>query len=105
MLVTLAGLRRLLVAGAVTLGLVFLARDSPMAAPLDRGRAVANILSALEITLEGRRLPERAREKLLALEDGQFRVIASLAERAGSAPDTAGAKLALLLITALIILL
>jgi hypothetical protein len=48
-------------------------------------------------------VPDKVRHKLLVLSDGQIRLITSLSDRINDEGRTAGADIAFLLITALII--
>ncbi len=65
---------------------------------------VSKILWVLENKIEDRRLLERTKEKLLTLDRGQIRLIASLSDRAANKDDTTGSDIAFLLMTALIAL-
>lgn len=71
---------------------------------VDRWEDLAKILSILESKMGGERLPEKARRKLLELDDAQIKLIASLAERIATAGQTPGADIAFLLIAALLVL-
>ena len=62
------------------------------------------VLSVLADKMEDQRLFGKARDKLSALSDRQMRLIASLSDRILNEGKTAGADIAFLLITALIIL-
>lgn len=62
------------------------------------------ILSVLESKMEGERIPEKARDKLSTLGDGQLRLMASLSELVADDGHRAAADIAFLLITALIVL-
>lgn len=64
---------------------------------------ISKILSALENKMEGPELREKIKNKLSILEDKQILLIASLSERIEGENHTAGAEIALLLITALIV--
>ncbi len=110
------GMRVVAVLGAVALVLV--SYGSATAAPtargserrswagrLDRQSEAAGIVSVLEPHLQGRGLPEKTREKLLTLSDEHIRLVASLAERAATAPDSLEAELALFMIAALLVIL
>lgn len=71
---------------------------------VNRQAALDRILSVLEVKMEGQSLPDKVRDKLRTLSDGQIRLIASLSDRIDGEGRTAGADIAFLLITALIIL-
>ena len=62
------------------------------------------ILSVLENKMRDRKLLEKVRDKLNTLDDRQTRLIASLSDRIAYEEKTAGADIAFLLITVLIIL-
>ncbi len=66
---------------------------------------VSQILSVLESRMEDRRLLERTKDKLLTLDDGQIRLIASLSHRVMREEGTTGSEIAFLLMTALITLI
>jgi len=69
----------------------------------NRQANIFKILVVLENKVDGHTLPEKAREKIFTLGDAQIRLIASLCDRIVGAGDTAGANIAFLLVTALII--
>lgn len=77
---------------------------TPQNRAVNRQEALDRILSALEMKMEGDSVPGKVRDKLLTLTDGQIRLIASLSDRIGGEGRAAGADIAFLLITALIIL-
>ena len=86
---------------------VVLARAARSGGWLDvvtRREDLAKIVSVLESKMEGRKLPEKARRKLLDLDDAQIRLMVSLAERIAAAGQTPGADIAFLLIAALLVL-
>jgi len=66
---------------------------------------VSKILSVFENRIEDQPLLERTRDKLLALDQRQLRLIASLSERVTKEGNTAGSDIAFLLMTALITLI
>ena len=70
----------------------------------NRQAALDRILSVLEVKMGGLNVPAKVRDKLQTLSDGQIRLIASLSDRIDGEDRTAGADIAFLLITALIIL-
>jgi hypothetical protein len=72
---------------------------------LGREANVLRILTVLENKIEDRQLLEKTKEKLLALSDGQARLIASLSDRVTKEENSAGASIAFLLMTVLITLL
>jgi hypothetical protein len=72
---------------------------------LGRETNVLRILTVLENKIEDQKLLEKTKEKLLALSDGQTRLIASLSDRATQEGNSAGASIAFLLMTVLITLL
>ena len=65
---------------------------------------VMKILSVLEKKIGDQKSLERAKEKLFALRNSQFLMIASLSEQIAREGDKPGVDIAFLLITALIIL-
>ncbi len=65
---------------------------------------VIKILSVLEKKIGDQKSLEKAKEKLFALRDSQFYLIASLSEQIAREGDKPGVDIAFLLITALIIL-
>jgi len=65
---------------------------------------VMKILSVLDKKIGDQKSLERAKEKLFALRDSQFFLIASLSEQIAREGDKPGVDIAFLLITALIIL-
>jgi hypothetical protein len=67
---------------------------------LDRGK----IIEVLESRLKRGHLPEKAVQKLDAMNDEEIRLVASLCDRISHAGDKAGADVAFLLVTALIVL-
>lgn len=71
---------------------------------VNRQAALDRILSVLEVKMGRHGVPGKVRDKLLTLSDGQIQLIASLSDRIGGEDRTAGADIAFLLITALIIL-
>ncbi len=81
------------------------ASDSP--APYELGLAadVSKILSVFENRIEDQQLLERAKDKLLTLDQRQIRLIASLSDRVAKEGDTAGSDIAFLLMTALMTLI
>jgi hypothetical protein len=62
------------------------------------------ILEVLENKMGGKKLSVKAKEKILALNEGQTRLIISLCDRIEENDHAAGAEIAYLLITALILL-
>jgi hypothetical protein len=69
----------------------------------NRQAALERILSVLEVKMGEQSVPDKVRHKLLVLSDGQIRLITSLSDRINDEGRTAGADIAFLLITALII--
>ena len=65
---------------------------------------VMKILSVLEKKIGDQKSLEKAKEKLFALRDSEFYLIASLSEQIAREGDKPGVDIAFLLITALIIL-
>lgn len=78
-------------------------RGNPHTA-LRRDADTVRILSSLEGKIGGEKLLEKVKDKLSALDDAQVRLLASLSERMANHGSAAGADLAFLLLTALIIL-
>lgn len=77
--------------------------DPPYA--LSSSAEVSKILWVLENKIEDRRLLERTKDKLLTLDGGQIRLIASLSDRVANGGDTTASNIAFLLMTALIALI
>ncbi len=71
---------------------------------IDRRAELAAILTVLDRTIADPIVRKRAAEKLVKLNDRQIELIASLADRAAVDGDGPAAGIALLLITALLIL-
>ncbi len=71
---------------------------------LSRSADVSKILWVLENKIEDRRLLEKTKDKLLTLDGGQIRLIASLSDRVANGGDTTASNIAFLLMTALIAL-
>jgi hypothetical protein len=72
--------------------------------PAKRDRALNKIEGILESRIKNHYLPEKAKNKLAAMNDEEIRLLTSLCDRLSETDDTAGADFALLLATALIIL-
>lgn len=66
--------------------------------------SLTRIVSVLEARMPGHELSEKAKAKLLTLDDRQIRTAASLAERVAEEGHTAAAETAFLLLTILITL-
>jgi hypothetical protein len=71
---------------------------------VNRERDVLNILSVLERKVEDQRLLDRVRVKLSGLQESQFSLILSLSKQILKEGDQAGADIAFLLLTSLIVL-
>jgi hypothetical protein len=69
-----------------------------------RGRELNKIIGALESRIKNHHLPEKAKKKLAAMNDQEFRLVKSLCDRMSETGDTAGADFVLLLVTAVIVL-
>jgi hypothetical protein len=67
-------------------------------------RDLSKIIGILESRIKNRQLPEKAKNKLAAMNDEEIRLVTSLCDRMAGEGDTAGADLALMLVTALIVL-
>lgn len=65
---------------------------------------MGGVIGILESRIKNHRLPEKAKNKLAAMSDEEIRLVTSLCDRMAGAGDTAGADLALMLVTALIVL-
>lgn len=65
---------------------------------------LGRILAVLQMKMGTHSLPDKVREKLSTLPDGQLRLIASLSDRIAGEGQTPSADLAFLLVAALIIL-
>jgi hypothetical protein len=66
---------------------------------------VSKILWVFENRVEDQQLLERAKDKLLTLDQRQLRLIASLSDRVAMEGNTTGSDIAFLLMTALITLI
>ena len=75
-------------------------RSSPERADRD----LSGIIGILESRIKNHRLPEKAKSKLAAMSDEDIRFVTALCDRMAGSGDTAGADLALMLVTALIVL-
>ena len=83
-------------------------KDAPYSrAPSVTGSSadVSRILSVLENRIGDRQLLERTKGKLLTLDHGQIRLIASLSDRVLKDGNTTGSEIAFLLMTVLITLI
>ncbi len=69
-----------------------------------RGTDVIKVLRVLEKKIGNQKSLEKAKEKLLTLKDSEFFLVSSLSEQIGKEGDKPGVDIAILLITALIIL-
>lgn len=67
-------------------------------------REIDRILSVVEKEVGDRARPAKIRKKLFALNGNQIRLLASLADRIQEDPRSAGARIAFLLLSSLIIL-
>jgi hypothetical protein len=67
-------------------------------------RDLSRIIGILESRIKNHQLPEKAKNKLATMDDKEIRLVASLCGRITGKGDTAGADLALMLVTALIVL-
>jgi hypothetical protein len=72
--------------------------------PAKRDRDLNKIIGTLESRIKNHHLPEKAKNKLAAMNDEEIRLLKSLCDRLAETADTAGADFALLLATALIVL-
>ena len=69
-----------------------------------RDRDLNKIIGTLESRIKNHHLPEKAKNKLAAMNDEEIRLLKSLCDRMSETADTTGADFALLLATALIVL-
>jgi len=67
-------------------------------------RDLSGIIGILESRIKNHHLPEKAKNKLAAMNVEEIRLVTSLCDRMAGSGDTAGADLALMLVTALIVL-
>ena len=72
---------------------------------IHRQAIVADIRSILDAKLGSADVSTKVQDKLQTLDDRQLRLMASLAERIAAEGNTPGADIALLLLTALVVLL
>lgn len=70
----------------------------------NREANVLKILSFLEIKISDQKLLEKAKDKLITLNERQTKLIASLSDRVANQGNTTGADIAFLLMMALIVL-
>jgi len=70
---------------------------------IDREADMIKLISFLENKMGDQKLLEKAKDKLSKMSDRQFRLMVSLSDRTDNEWDTAGAEIAFLLITALIV--
>jgi|SRR3990172_7337296 len=68
------------------------------------GRDLGKIIKILESRARNHQLPEKAIEKLADMKDDDIRLVSSLCDRISDAGDAAGADLAFILVTALIVI-
>ena len=71
---------------------------------MSRETRVIKVLQALEMKIGNQKSLEKAKDKLLKLKDPQLFLVTSLSEQIGKERDKPGVDIAILLITALIIL-
>jgi hypothetical protein len=69
-----------------------------------RDRDLNKIIGTLESRIKTHHLPKKAKNKLATMNDEEIWLLTSLCDRLAETADTAGADLALLLATALIVL-
>jgi len=72
--------------------------------PVKRDRDLNKIIWILESRIKNHHLPEKAKNKLAAMDDEEIQLLKSLCDRLSETAHTAGADVALLLATALIVL-
>ena len=70
----------------------------------DRAEDLDRILEVLERKMGGKKLSKKAKDKLFTLKEDKARLIISLCDRITDDDRTAGAEIAYLIITALIVL-
>lgn len=70
---------------------------------IDREADMIKLVSFLENKMGDQKLLEKAKDKLFKMSDRQIRLMVSLSDRTDNEWDTAGAEIAFLLITALIV--
>jgi hypothetical protein len=68
-----------------------------------RGEEISLILKVLEHKMGNQKIPQKALDKLLNLNDGQIALIASLSQRIADNTQTVGADVAFLMITAILV--
>ncbi len=79
-------------------------KEVPLSYKMIREEDQYRILGVLENKMEGKKLSVKAKEKILALNEGQTRLIISLCNRIEGNDHAAGAEFAYLLVIALILL-
>lgn len=70
---------------------------------ISNSRDLSKIIKILESKARNHQLPEKAIRKLVEMNDDDLRLVSSLCDRISGAGDAAGADLALILVTALIV--
>jgi hypothetical protein len=70
----------------------------------NRDSDLNKIIKVLESRIKNHHLPNRAKNKLAAMNDEDIRIVKSLCDRLSETGDTASADFALLLVTAVIVL-
>lgn len=72
--------------------------------PHDRSeRKLEHIVWVLESKIRGRRLPDKALQKLSVMSDADFQLVTSLCDRMAEEGESKGADIAFFLVTALIV--
>lgn len=77
--------------------------QNPSTRVATRRADLGRILSVLELKMGGSTLPDKVKDKLSTLTDGQIRLIASLSNRVADEAHTPSGDIAFLLIAALIV--
>ncbi len=71
--------------------------------PPGRGEEISMILKVLEHKMGNQKIPQKALNKLLSLNEEQIGLIASLSQRIADNTQTVGADVAFLMITAILV--
>jgi hypothetical protein len=79
-------------------------QNTSLSSKWNREESQYKIIGVLENKMGGKKLSERAKEKLFSLNEGHTRLIISLCDRIAENEQAAGADIAYFLITALILL-
>lgn len=103
-LLSAAGIESTSLAALPKGGVMMPSRDGDARLSRQRAERLNGIVEILESRIKNHQLPEKAKNKLVAMNDEEIRLVASLCDRMAGEGNTAGADLALMLVTAMIVL-